>query len=40
MFALTRDANSLGPGWGFALFAGYCALALGVAGFLLVRRDA
>lgn len=40
MFALTRDANSLGPYWGFALFAGYCALALGIAAFLLVRRDA
>jgi hypothetical protein len=40
MFALTRDANSLGPYWGFALFAGYCAFALAVAGILLVRRDA
>ncbi len=33
MFALTRDSNSLGPYWGFALFAGYCALALAA------RRD-
>ena len=40
MFALTRDSNSLGPYWGFALFAGYCALALAVAAILLVRRDA
>lgn len=40
MFALTRDTNSLGPFWGFALFAGYCALALAIAAILLVRRDA
>jgi ABC-2 type transport system permease protein len=40
MFALTRDSNSVGPYWGFALFAGYCALVLGVAAVLLVRRDA
>jgi ABC-2 type transport system permease protein len=40
MFALPRDAHSLSPGWGFALFAGYCALALAVAAVLLVRRDA
>lgn len=40
MFTLTRDPNSLSPGWGFALFAGYCALALAMAAALLVRRDA
>jgi ABC-2 type transport system permease protein len=40
MFALMRDSNSVGPYWGFALFAGYCALVLGVAAVLLVRRDA
>jgi ABC-type transport system involved in multi-copper enzyme maturation permease subunit len=40
MFALTRDAHSLGPYTGLALFAGYCAVALAVAAFLLVRRDA
>jgi len=40
MFALTRDTNSLGPYWGFALFLGYCAAALALAAILLVRRDA
>jgi ABC-2 type transport system permease protein len=40
MFALTPGANSLSPGWGLALFVGYCALALSVAAVLLVRRDA
>ena len=40
MFALTRDAHSIGPYWGFALFAGYCVVALAVAAVLLVRRDA
>ena len=33
-------SHDLSPGWGFALFLGYCALALAVAGVLLVRRDA
>jgi ABC-2 type transport system permease protein len=40
MFALTRDTHSLGPYTGFALFAGYCALAVAFAAILLVRRDA
>jgi ABC-2 type transport system permease protein len=39
MFALPREAHSLSPGWGFALFAGYCAAALAIAAFLLLRRD-
>ena len=33
-------SNDLSPGWGFALFVGYCALALAIAAVLLVRRDA
>lgn len=40
MFSLTREAHSLGPGWGFALFAGYCLFALAIAALLLRRRDA
>jgi hypothetical protein len=40
IFSLTHDANSLAPGAGLALFAGYCALAIAVAAILLVRRDA
>ncbi|PWU25406.1 MAG: ABC transporter permease, partial [Candidatus Rokuibacteriota bacterium] len=32
--------HDLSPGWGFALFLGYCALALAIAAFLLRRRDA
>jgi hypothetical protein len=39
MFSLTHDANSLAPGPGALLFTGYCALALGIAAVLLVRRD-
>jgi len=39
MFSLTHDANSLAPGPGAILFTGYCALALGIAAVLLVRRD-
>jgi ABC-2 type transport system permease protein len=39
MFSLTHDANSLAPGPGAVLFTGYCAVALGIAAVLLVRRD-
>jgi hypothetical protein len=40
MFMLTHDSNSLSPTAGFALFLGYCALAIGIAAILLARRDA
>ncbi|HVH50815.1 MAG TPA: hypothetical protein VM690_01610 [Gaiellaceae bacterium] len=39
IFALTHDSNSLAPGPGLALFAGYCAAAIALAAVLLVRRD-
>jgi len=39
LFSLTQDAHSLSPLWGGLLFAGYCALVLTLAAFLLVRRD-
>jgi ABC-2 type transport system permease protein len=39
MFSLTHDANLLAPGPGAMLFTGYCAVALGIAAVLLVRRD-
>ncbi len=39
IFALTRDANSLAPGPGAAVFCGYTALTIVVAAVLLVRRD-
>jgi ABC-2 type transport system permease protein len=39
VFSLTHGAHSLAPWPGFALFAGYTALTLGVAAVLLVRRD-
>ena len=39
IFSLTHDSHSLSPAGGLALFCGYCALALAVAGVLLVRRD-
>jgi ABC-2 type transport system permease protein len=40
IMSITHDANALSPWAGFALFCGYTAAALAVAGFLLVRRDA
>jgi hypothetical protein len=40
IFALSHGAHSLAPGPGLALFAGYCAFAVALAAFLLVRRDA
>jgi ABC-2 type transport system permease protein len=39
IFSLTHGAHSLAPGPGFALFAGYTALAVAIAAALLVRRD-
>jgi hypothetical protein len=39
IFTLTHGADSLAPAPGFALFAGYCVLALAIAAVLLVRRD-
>ena len=39
IFSLTHDANSLAPWPGALLFVGYCALTLGIAAVLLVRRD-
>lgn len=40
VFSLTHGAGTLAPGPGLALFAGYVALAVGIAAVLLVRRDA
>jgi ABC-2 type transport system permease protein len=39
IIATTRDAHSLSPWVGFAVFCGYAALALAIAAVLLVRRD-
>lgn len=39
IFQLTHGSHSLSPAGGLALFCGYCALTLGVAAVLLVRRD-
>jgi MFS family permease len=39
LFSLTHDSNSLSAAPGGLLFVGYCALAIGIAAFLLVRRD-
>ena len=39
IFSLTHDAHSVSPLPGAVLFAGYCALVLGLAAVLLVRRD-
>jgi ABC-2 type transport system permease protein len=39
IFSLTHGAHSLAPWPGGLLFTGYCALALGIAAVLLVRRD-
>jgi ABC-2 type transport system permease protein len=36
----TRDAHTLPPWGGFALFCGYTAATLAIAAYLLVRRDA
>ena len=40
IFSLTHGSHSLGPGAGLALFVGYCAAALVIAAFVLLRRDA
>ncbi len=40
IFSLTHDAHSLAPWPGFALFAGYTAVAIAAAAVLLTRRDA
>jgi ABC-2 type transport system permease protein len=39
IFSLTHGAHTLSPGPGALLFVGYCALVLGIAAVLLVRRD-
>ena len=39
LFSLTHDAHTLSPLPGALLFVGYCALVLGIAAVLLVRRD-
>jgi ABC-2 type transport system permease protein len=39
LFSLTHDAHTLAPWPGAMLFIGYCALVLGIAALLLVRRD-
>jgi hypothetical protein len=38
--AVRPVANSLSPGVGLAVLCGYALVALGVAGWLLARRDA
>ncbi|MFI1488799.1 ABC transporter permease [Streptomyces sp. NPDC020747] len=40
MFSLHRSADSLSPGGGFVVFAGWVALALAAAAFRLKRTDA
>lgn len=40
MFALTRDSNTLSPGAGLTVFAGWAALLLALAAWRLVRTDA
>ena len=40
IFALTRDSNTLSPGAGLAVFAGWAALLLGLAAWRLMRADA
>jgi ABC-2 type transport system permease protein len=39
IISITRDANSLSPWTGFALFAGYAAAALALAALLIRSRD-
>jgi len=39
IFSLTHGPHSLSPWPGAVLFVGYCALMLGIAAILLVRRD-
>jgi ABC-2 type transport system permease protein len=40
LFSLQQGAHSLSPLWGGLLLLGYCALVVGAAAVLLVRRDA
>jgi hypothetical protein len=40
LFSLHQGAHSLSPLWGGLLLFGYCALVVGAAAVLLVRRDA
>ncbi len=40
LFSLHQGAHSLSPLWGGLLLLGYCALVVGAAAVLLVRRDA
>ncbi|MGI8827627.1 MAG: hypothetical protein ACR2JC_18750 [Chloroflexota bacterium] len=40
VFSVTRQAHTLAPWTGLAVFCAYAATALLVAGFLLTRRDA
>jgi ABC-2 type transport system permease protein len=40
MFALTRGSNTLSPGAGLAVFAGWAALLLGLAAWRMMRTDA
>jgi ABC-2 type transport system permease protein len=40
LFSLHQGAHSFSPLWGGLLLLGYCAAAVAVAAFLLVRRDA
>ena len=39
IFSLHHGAHTLGAGSGFALFVGYCVLAIAIAAVLIVRRD-
>jgi ABC-type transport system involved in multi-copper enzyme maturation permease subunit len=40
IFALTHDSTSLSPGAGLAVFAGWTALAVILAAYRLLRKDA
>ncbi|HEY3880521.1 MAG TPA: hypothetical protein VGM12_18160 [Trebonia sp.] len=40
MFALTRDSNTLSPGAGLAVFAGWTALLIAAAAWRMARTDA
>jgi ABC-type transport system involved in multi-copper enzyme maturation permease subunit len=39
VYALTQDSNTLSPGAGLAVFAGWTALLLGLAAYRLKRTD-
>ncbi len=40
LFSLHQGVHALSPLWGGLLLVGYCALVIGAAAVLLVRRDA